>query len=296
MSVSLKDLADSQFGNSGTVRLTELRENGFTRTYAGSGYYRVNPFEVHNGNAQHPTSSANHSLIAWDGYSVATINQATDLDCTSVTSDAATFDWTLPSGYVLDNGSLRQRVCYAECAGPNPADCPGANPFTDASRICFETAVGDAATYTRNSLTDDTWYVFGFETTWDRDGDGSYVIPATTGSAPHIAKDNVNITDASAFAASTGGDKIWLQTDTTTTTTTTTATCAVDSLGYDLISSAGACAATPSTYYWENAGPAIGDTIYSNSSCTSTSADGYYSDGTTWYRQSGGSVISDGSC
>lgn len=67
------------------------------------------------------------------------------------------------------------------------------------------------------------------------------------------------------------------------------------SLGYDVSSSANACtdfSSAPSDYYApvsNGPGPNVGEVIYSDNGLSSPAADGYYSNGTAWYRITGGS-------
>ena len=78
---------------------------------------------------------------------------------------------------------------------------------------------------------------------------------------------------------------------------TSTPTFVQYSLGTGLTSNS-ACIATPQPIYGNPSqvdGPDFGETLYSNSSLTTTVPNGYYSNGTNWYQVTGGSgVISAG--
>jgi hypothetical protein len=84
-------------------------------------------------------------------------------------------------------------------------------------------------------------------------------------------------------------------TNTSTMTPTPTPTIGyyVYSLGYDAGSSSAACLATPSNYYLApNLNPLdVGDTIYTDTTLSTTAPNGYYSDSTNWYQVTGGAGL-----
>lgn len=288
MAVSLLDLGQNQFGKSGSVSLNDLAgADGYTRTYAASGYYRVNPFEVANGDAPAPASGAN-ALSDWDGYAQATINPGSNFDCTaSPGPNSVGFDWTQGAGYGNDLASVRQRFFYQTCTGP--IDCASADPFSGSP---MEQDAGDGASDTLTGLSDNTYYVVGLQVEWDRKGDGSYEIPASNGSNP-----TARVFSPTGLCNGAANQGIWFQTDTTTTTTTACSSCCPITLCYDLFGCTAACSSSNcTTYYTEFDTPQIGDDLYTNSGCTTTVSPGGYSDGANCYTVSGGTITSATAC
>lgn len=298
MAVSLKSLGLGEFGKTGNVSLNDLAaSNGYTRTFttAATDYYRVNPFEVANGDAPAPAAGANN-LFDWDGYVHTTVNVGSSFDITAITSNSATFSWTRPSGYTNDFGSVNQVFWYTECTGsvPPSLDCiNNVNPYL----IGNPASAIDGVSRTLTGLTDNTWYTIGIAAEWDRDGDGGSTgtqeVPANPSSVFYTTSNPLTVTTNTLR----GTDKIVFKTDTTTTTTTACTTCCPVSLAFDLFDCTTACAGSPTAYYNSDASLNVGDTLYTTAGCSSTVVSGFYADGSTCYEVgSGGSVDAASAC
>lgn len=113
------------------VRLAALRANGYTRTLAGSGYLRVNPFEVELGQAADPDDGVSglHSLLAWVGYTHASIPAGSELTATPGYG-TVTLNWTRPNGYTRAPSILEQRI-FVKDTGESTinATALAVNPF-----------------------------------------------------------------------------------------------------------------------------------------------------------------------
>ena len=140
--VSLIAVAAQLGKTAGTIKLSELRDNGYARTFAGSGYRRVNPFEVENDNAQDPNEAGTqHRLGDWIGYIQSTINQGSNLLATGGYGDAD-LSWSLPSGYSRATSILNQRV-YVKDTGETSFNetALSTNPFSSPDQ---SQSLGDA--------------------------------------------------------------------------------------------------------------------------------------------------------
>jgi len=108
--VSLNAIAAQLGRTSGQMNLSLLRPNGYTRTFAGSGYRRVNPFQVEVGTAPDPdVASSIHLLGDWLGYTQNAVSAGGSL---ANSSGYGEFDltWSLPTGYSRAPAILNQRV------------------------------------------------------------------------------------------------------------------------------------------------------------------------------------------
>ena len=85
-----------------------------------------------------------------------------------------------------------------------------------------------------------------------------------------------------------------------TTTTSTTLAPATFILGYAAANFMGACGnytTSPNTYYAANGQTLqIGTILYYNQNLSGVVSSGYYSNGTNWWRYSGGQIVETGSC
>lgn len=136
--VSLVDTAAQLGKTAGQILLSKLRENGYSRTFAGSGYLRVNPFEVEGGNADDPARvDAKHYLGNWVGYDHDRMPQGSGLIVSSgYGSIDVSFD-ALP-GYSRAPGALRYLLyvqptaevsCTLDARGVDPRLGGAASPF-----------------------------------------------------------------------------------------------------------------------------------------------------------------------
>lgn len=127
----------------GQIHLSKLRENGYSRTFAGSGYLRVNPFEVEAGRAQDPAEAGiEHRLGDWNGYVHAALATGSQL---LISSSYGELDvsWTKPAGY--DRApSILDQIMYMKGTGETEINVTSTsvNPFdTPYSQI----SAGDGA-------------------------------------------------------------------------------------------------------------------------------------------------------
>lgn len=117
---------------SGQIRLSALRMNGYTRTFAVSGYLRVNPFEVEDGQADDPSrGDAKHFLGNWLNYLQQSLNTGSQLQVTSSYGEVA-LSWTKPPGYDRAPGILEQQM-YLKGTGESEINetAVSTNPFVD---------------------------------------------------------------------------------------------------------------------------------------------------------------------
>jgi len=159
MSVSLNGVG-AALGKSGAVVLAGCVENGYTRTHGASGYNRINPFQVENGNA--PSEFvAPHTLGDWAGYSHATLNEGSGLDATSGYAKIVV-TWTRPAGYTRDPNNLVQRVYWKDMG---TSEDLSVNPFSSPTGTADG---GDGTSYDATSgLTADHYYAVGVKVEWN---------------------------------------------------------------------------------------------------------------------------------
>lgn len=81
------------------VKLGSLRDDGYTRTFAGSGYLCVNPYEEAAGRADDPNRGDSlHYLGNWENYEHARLPAASDLEHTQGYGEVD-LDWSGASGH-----------------------------------------------------------------------------------------------------------------------------------------------------------------------------------------------------
>lgn len=100
----------------GTANLDDLIADGYTRTLAGDGLARINPFYVEEGFCPDPaTETAPFGLDDWLGYAHSGFPPAVFAG-TSLRAQGqyagVTLHWNLPAGYSRAPGLLRQRIDY----------------------------------------------------------------------------------------------------------------------------------------------------------------------------------------
>lgn len=115
-------------GGGDDVNLRLCAEDGYTRTFAGDGYRRVNPGEVEGGNADDPAAPAN-SLNAWNGYDHDRVAAGSDLEAAGGYGEADV-DWVKPAGYDRAPALMNQRI-YVKDTGETSlnATALATNPF-----------------------------------------------------------------------------------------------------------------------------------------------------------------------
>ena len=139
MSVTLNTVGTA-LGKVGSVTLAGAVENGYARTHAASGYLRVNPFEV--GDGQAPSEFvAPHTLGDWASYTQAAMNTGSDLEVTVGYAELEV-TWVLPTGYSLATAILTQKLMIRSMGGSEVLSTdPFDTPFST-------TDVADVVTFT----------------------------------------------------------------------------------------------------------------------------------------------------
>lgn len=115
----------AQLGHTGLIVVQDMFLNGFSRTFAGSGYRRINPFQVQAGTA--PSSFvAPHSLGDWEGYDHDSVPAGSGL---AIVMGYAgfTLSWTNPAGYSLAP-SILDCMIYVRSMGAS--EDLSVDPFT----------------------------------------------------------------------------------------------------------------------------------------------------------------------
>lgn len=150
------------------VKLGSLRDNGYTRTDAGSGYLRVNPFQVEDGNADDPARGDSlHYLGNWVAYDHDHFNGGSNLEVTNGYGEV-TLAWAKPAGYSRAEAILDQKI-WVKATGYT-GDTPGE---TQTSTNPFDTP--DQTQLAGDALTDDVnlasypgeWVAIGIAPTFD---------------------------------------------------------------------------------------------------------------------------------
>lgn len=159
MSVSLNAVG-SALGKSGAVTLSDTVENGYTRTHAGSGYRRINPFQAESGNAPSELT-APHTLGDWVAYSHSSVNSGSALAVTRGYMEISV-SWSKPAGYSRAPSILTQKVYWKDMG---TSEDLSVNPFN----LPTGTAdVGDVTSYDITSaLTAGHYYAVGVKVEFD---------------------------------------------------------------------------------------------------------------------------------
>jgi len=158
MSVTLNTVG-AALSKTGSVTLADCVESPYARTHAASGYLRVNPFQVANGNA--PSEFvAPHVLGDWASYTQTALNVGTNLEVT-VGYGKLTVSWVVPSGYVAAAYAVLTQKLVIRSMGASE------NTSLDTFTTPFSTTdVGDVATYTV-SATVSEWFAIGVKCYFD---------------------------------------------------------------------------------------------------------------------------------
>ena len=162
MSIGLNYIG-TQLAKSGDVVLEDTVLNAYTRTHAGSGYRRINPFQVENVNAP-PTFTAPHSLTEWAGYVHATVNSGTGLLVSAEGYGEIDLAWSLPSGYDRDTANLLSRVYWKDAGTTLDESALAVNPFDSPTGSA---SAGDGTSHTITGLTTGHFYAVGVKVEWD---------------------------------------------------------------------------------------------------------------------------------
>ena len=209
MTVSLVTLGQTQFGKVGDVSLEALNESAAeTRSFSGTGYKRVNRFEIEDGSAPAP-SAGSVSLIDYDGYVQwnSTRGAGNTLDLTGKDHDSLDFSWVRPSGYTaFPQAEVQQQLWCKKCATQTQVGCEADDYLAGSA---FATTDGTTAG-TGNVLDIDSWYVCSIVMDWDDEGVAGF---------PRQS-DGYDAVASPAFGGFDDVDAIIVKTDTTTTTTT----------------------------------------------------------------------------
>ena len=152
-----------QLGKTGSFDLAGSVLNGYTRTHAGSGYRRINPFQVENGNAP-PTFTAPHVTTEWEAYVHTTVNSGTGLLISADGYGEIDLAWSLPSGYSRDTANLTQRVYWKDAGTVLDESALAVNPFDTPTGSA---SAGDGTTHTITGLTTGHFYAVGVKVEWN---------------------------------------------------------------------------------------------------------------------------------
>lgn len=149
--VSLLATAAELGKTSGQVLLSKLRENGYSRTHAGTGYRRVNPFEIEAGRGDDPSrADTRHYLANWLDYDQDRMPQGTGL---IVTGGYGTIDvsYAETPGYSRAPGTLRHLLyvqptgetsCSFDARGTDPTLGDTASPFLNLGDVFSMDGIG----------------------------------------------------------------------------------------------------------------------------------------------------------
>lgn len=153
----------------GDGSLDELLPDGYTRTLAGDGLARVNPFQVEAGLAPDPATDpgSDYSLDDWATYGHPNFPQ----DGSNLTAQGAYLaidvTWTRPAGYTRDLASVNQRVYWKDMGTSQDTNV---NPFDSPTGSAL---VGDVTSYQITGVLDGHHYAVGVKQEWD-DSDEVY--------------------------------------------------------------------------------------------------------------------------
>jgi hypothetical protein len=177
------------------------------------------------------------------------------------------------TGKIVVNGFSGGNGTYSSVAiGNSAGSALSATPIS----------LGGASTYSFTGVFNGTWFIIL------RDSSGASTTKSTA----------VNCTNTTT-TTSTSTTSTTSTSTSTSTTSTTTASPAVFSLGYGSVNFFVACTTTRTNHYAANGSSlGINTILYNNSTLTAITADGYYSDGTNWWRITAGDgkITSTGSC
>ncbi len=157
--VSMNAIATA-LGKVGSWTLAGTVLNGYTRTHAASGYRRINPFEVEDGQAP-PTFTAPHSVTEWENYQHSDVNTGSALAITAEGYGEIELSWTRPNGYTRDLANVTQRVYWRDMGTSEDLNI---NPF---STPTGSADAGDGTTHTITGLTAGHFYALGVKVEWD---------------------------------------------------------------------------------------------------------------------------------
>jgi hypothetical protein len=142
--VSLIATAAQLGKTAGQILLSALRTNGYTRTFAGSGYLRVNPFEVDANRAQDPDEAGTqHRLGDWLNYDHDRVGEGDNLLPTSGYGEIEV-SFSRPNGYTRAPAILDQRL-FIKDTGDTEIDegTTAVNPFSSPDG---QASIGDGTT------------------------------------------------------------------------------------------------------------------------------------------------------
>lgn len=160
-SVSLNAVG-SALSKTGAVTLRGTVENGYTRTHAGSGYARINPFEVAAGRA--PSGFvAPFSLTDWESYQHATVPAGSNLAAADAYGKISV-SWSQPSGYSNDPSNLTQRIYWKDAGTVLDESATATDPFTSPTGSAD---AGDGTSYDITGLTPGHYYAIGLKVEWN---------------------------------------------------------------------------------------------------------------------------------
>lgn len=170
------DAAAAQLKATGTPSLDAMTTGRYTRTLAGDGLARQNPFEEEKGHA--PSEEVGpHSLDVFAGYDHDVVESGTGLQAV-VGYEEITYAWVQHAGYPLAPGVLRQLLSVksmgaSEDLSVNPFDTP--DDTDDA---------GDVEEWSMVGLTAGDFYAAGLKGAFN-DSDEEFVPPDATACDPH---------------------------------------------------------------------------------------------------------------
>lgn len=166
------DLVWAQLKSAGAASLDEVRADGFTRTLAGDGLARVNPFYT----GVDVEGGAPYSLDEWSGY----LQNAFPTQGSALLVEPGygefTATWVRPAGYTRALSIVSQRLYFNNMGSSEDLNV---NPF-DGSFV----DVGDVTSYVRTTATPGNYYAVGVKQIWD-DSDEIFVCPDSGAYAPH---------------------------------------------------------------------------------------------------------------